>query len=70
MVVKRSGLREPFDRSKVILGLRSATKNRPVTEAQLEAVAQEVEDAMRESGTEPTTRASGIGRPRTPLVAR
>jgi transcriptional repressor NrdR len=60
MVVKRSGLREPFDRSKVILGLRSATKNRPVTEAQLEAVAQAVEDAMRESGTEPTTQKVGL----------
>jgi transcriptional repressor NrdR len=60
MVVKRSGLREPFDRSKVILGLRSATKNRPVTEAQLEAVAQAVEDAMRESGTEPTTQQVGL----------
>jgi transcriptional repressor NrdR len=60
MVVKRSGLREPFDRSKVILGLRSATKNRPVTEAQLEAVAQEVEDAVRESGIEPTTQQVGL----------
>ena len=60
MVVKRSGLREPFDRSKMILGLRSATKNRPVTEAQLDAVAQEVEDAVRESGTEPTTQEVGL----------
>jgi transcriptional repressor NrdR len=60
MVVKRSGLREPFDRSKVILGLRSATKNRPVTEAQLDAVAQWVEDAMRESGAEPTTQQVGL----------
>ena len=30
-VVKRSGLREPFDRAKVVEGVRSATKNRPVT---------------------------------------
>lgn len=60
MVVKRSGLREPFDRSKVILGLRSATKNRPVTEAQLDALSQEVEDAVRESGTEPTTQQVGL----------
>ncbi len=60
MVVKRSGVREPFDRTKVILGLRSATKNRPVTEAQLDEVAQEVEDAVRESGVEPTTQRVGL----------
>jgi transcriptional repressor NrdR len=60
MVLKRSGLREPFDRSKVILGLRSATKNRPVTEAQLDALSQQVEDTVRESGTEPTTQEVGL----------
>ena len=46
MVIKRSGVRQPFDRGKLIDGLRSATKNRPVTEEQLETVAQQVEDAV------------------------
>ena len=31
MVVKRSGARQPFDRGKVIDGLRAVTKNRPVS---------------------------------------
>jgi transcriptional repressor NrdR len=60
MVVKRSGVRQPFDRGKVIDGLRSATKNRPVTEEQLEAVAQQVEDALREDGSVPTSERVGL----------
>jgi transcriptional repressor NrdR len=31
-VVKRTGLREPFDRAKVVAGVRSACKNRPVSD--------------------------------------
>jgi transcriptional repressor NrdR len=60
MVVKRSGIRQPFDRGKLIDGLRSATKNRPVTEEQLEVVAQQVEDELREDGSEPTSQRVGI----------
>lgn len=59
MVVKRSGERQPFDRAKVIGGLRAATKNRPVTEEQLEVVACEVEEELREDGREPTTEQVG-----------
>ena len=44
LVVKRGDHREPFDRSKIVAGLQSATKNRPVTVEQLEAIAAEVED--------------------------
>jgi len=50
-VVKRSGLREPFDRAKVVEGVRSATKNRPVTPEQMEELAQAVEDALRAETT-------------------
>jgi transcriptional repressor NrdR len=60
MVVKRSGARQPFDRGKLIDGLRAATKNRPVTEAQLDAVAHEIEDKLRVSGSEPTSEQVGI----------
>ena len=60
MVVKRSGLREPFDRTKVVDGLRAATKNRPVTDAQLDQVVQEIEDSLREAGTVPTTEQVGL----------
>jgi transcriptional repressor NrdR len=39
VVVKRSGHREPFDRSKIVAGVRSAAKNRPVSVEQMEDVA-------------------------------
>ncbi|MGH9080157.1 MAG: transcriptional regulator NrdR [Acidimicrobiales bacterium] len=60
MVIKRSGERQPFDRGKVVDGLRSATKNRPVSEAQLDQVARHVEDELREAGSEPTSEEVGI----------
>jgi transcriptional repressor NrdR len=60
MVIKRSGARQPFDRGKLIDGLRSATKNRPVTESQLDTVAHEIEDKLRGGGSEPTSEQVGI----------
>jgi transcriptional repressor NrdR len=60
MVIKRSGIRQPFDRGKLVDGLRAATKNRPVTEDQLDVLAQEVEDALREEGSEPTSEEVGL----------
>ena len=59
-VVKRSGQREAFDRAKLVAGMRSATKNRPVTEEQLEAMAQDVEDALRGLGAELTSQQIGV----------
>ena len=59
-VVKRSGQREPFDRAKVVAGARAASKNRPASEAQLEALAQHVEEALREAGTEVTSQQVGL----------
>ena len=47
VVEKRSGVREPFDRQKVMAGIRSACKNRPVAEAEISQVAQEIEDDLR-----------------------
>ena len=49
-VVKRSGVAEPFDRSKVINGVRKACQGRPVSEDDLAVLAQRVEDAVRASG--------------------
>ena len=60
MVIKRSGARQGFDRGKVIDGLRAATKNRPVSDAQLDVVAREVEDELREDGSEPTSEQVGL----------
>jgi len=49
-VVKRSGVVEPFNRDKVIIGVRKAFKGRPVTEDQLAALGQEVEESLRTAG--------------------
>lgn len=59
-VVKRSGVREPFDRGKVIDGMRAATKNRPVSEAALEEMARDIEEELRESGSAPTSEQVGL----------
>jgi transcriptional repressor NrdR len=52
VVVKRSGVRETFDRQKVLAGIRRAAKNRPLSEADLESIAAEVEEQVRLSGPE------------------
>ncbi len=51
-VVKRSGGREPFDRAKIIVGVRLAATGRPVTAEQLDLLAADVEDAVRLEGAE------------------
>ncbi len=50
VVVKRSGVTEPFTREKAVAGVRKACKGRPVTEDQLACLGQAVEDALRSSG--------------------
>jgi transcriptional repressor NrdR len=59
-VVKRGGQREPFERAKVVAGVRAATKNRPVTEEELEGIAQQVEEALRGEGAEVTSQQIGV----------
>lgn len=49
-VVKRSGVVEPFNRDKVIMGVAKACKGRPVSQAQLASLAQRVEESLRASG--------------------
>jgi transcriptional repressor NrdR len=58
-VLKRSGLREPFDRSKLIAGVRAACKNRPVTEDEFVELAQAVEEKLRMETAEPTSEQVG-----------
>ncbi len=50
VVVKRSGATEPFDRGKVIAGVRKACKGRPVGDDDLARIGQRVEDALRGQG--------------------
>ena len=49
-VVKRSGASEPFNRDKVIDGVRKACKGRPVTDDDLARLGQEVETNLRAAG--------------------
>ena len=51
-VIKRSGSREPFDRAKILDGIRRAAKNRPISEDDISALAASVEDEAREIGPE------------------
>ncbi len=46
-VVKRSGDREPFNRAKILLGVRAACKNRPVDEQVMESLVVAVDESMR-----------------------
>ena len=47
MVIKRDGSRQSFDKVKIINGLVRACEKRPVTMAQIEGVADEVEQELR-----------------------
>jgi len=60
MVVKRSGERQLFDRAKVVAGVQAATKGRPVSADQLDALAADVEDSMRLDGPEVTSEHVGL----------
>ena len=48
MVVKKDGIRERFEREKVIAGLLKACEKRPVSVSSLEAVANKVEATLHE----------------------
>ncbi len=50
VIVKRSGVIEPFNREKVIDGVRKACKGRPVGEEQLAKLGQTVEETIRSTG--------------------
>lgn len=50
LVVKRSGVTEPFSREKVVGGVRKACQGRPVTEDQIAQLAQRVEESIRARG--------------------
>ncbi|MCF3937562.1 MULTISPECIES: transcriptional regulator NrdR [Gordonia] len=50
-VAKRNGVTEPFSREKVMRGVRRACQGRDVAEDALAKLAQQVEDAVRASGS-------------------
>lgn len=61
LILKRNGVEEPFIRDKVTEGIRRACKNRPVSEGEIAAVVDDVEEAMRLDGRRPVPSAE-IGR--------
>ena len=61
LVAKRNREEQHFDRDKVVEGIRRACKNRPVTEAEILAIAEDVEEAMRADSRRPVPSAD-IGR--------
>jgi transcriptional repressor NrdR len=59
-VIKRDGSKEPYDRQKLVDGVRKAIKNRPVTEEQVAGLADRVEETLRRSGPDVTTQELGL----------
>ena len=49
-VVKRSGVTEPFSRTKIMSGVRKACQGRPVDEDAIALLAQKVEETVRAKG--------------------
>jgi transcriptional repressor NrdR len=60
MVVKKDGRREPFDRLKIIAGLKRACEKRPVSMETIEQIANNIETTMAEQ-SEREVAASVIG---------
>jgi transcriptional repressor NrdR len=50
-VVKRSGVTEPFSRSKIATGVRKACQGRPVDDDDIALLAQRVEESIRARGS-------------------
>jgi len=60
MVVKKDGRREPFERAKIVNGLRRACEKRPVSIDIIEALVDKIERQLQEGGErEVTSRAIG-----------
>src|SRR3954467_9664394 len=49
MVVKKDGRREPYDRNKILGGLRRACEKRPISVSQLESIADQIEKVVQDS---------------------
>ena len=60
VVLKRSGDREPFDRTKIVEGLRSAAKGRPLAPELLDDVAADVEESLRLEGGDVSSERIGL----------
>jgi transcriptional repressor NrdR len=61
LVIKKDERREPFDRRKIIEGMRRACQKRPISTEDIEAVAESIEQELMES-PEKEIESSKIGR--------
>ena len=60
VVVKKDGRREPFDRQKILAGLKKACEKRPIKTDDIDAVADRIEKRVQEKGeTEVPSRSIG-----------
>jgi transcriptional repressor NrdR len=50
VVVKKDGRREPFDRNKILAGIKKACEKRPISTATIEAVTDRIEKRIQEMG--------------------
>ena len=60
LVVKRDGTREPWDRAKMLAGVRKAFGNRPVPEDQLDRFVVRLESRLHRKGPEVTSQQVGV----------
>ena len=49
-VIKKDGRREPFDRMKILSGLKKACEKRPISTEMLERTVEEIEKSLQEKG--------------------
>ena len=60
MVIKKDGRREPFDRKKILAGIKKACEKRPISTQQLEELADKIEYTLQ-SKFEKEVEATQIG---------
>ncbi len=60
MVIKKDGRREPFDRKKILAGIKKACEKRPISTQRLEELADKIEYILQ-SKFEKEAEASAIG---------
>lgn len=59
-VLKRSGVKEPFDRAKLARGIAQAVAGRPIDAGTVDAMAEEIDELLRQQGPEAPSEAIGL----------
>lgn len=61
VVIKRDGTREPYDRTKLLNGIATACRKRPVSAEKIESIVNEIEDSLSDK-YQTEIKSSEIGR--------